>query len=335
MANSVDSNSYGCKQENCPLKESGECLEGITNIEECPHSFLLSNQTEEAIQENSENGMHLERELLYSGDAIAEVDLNKITYKYQANLVLLMGEPDSGKTTLIASLFDQFQQGPFADHYFAGSRTQLGFEKRCFLARWIGSGRDEPDTERTKTKEVHYLHLSMRDQKLNDPIKHLLFADVSGEQFKRIRDRKDEMDQFEIFRRTDHIFCLVDGALLMDEVERHAIKNNLFMLLQRVVESEVYDKKPLNIIITKYDKWSEHSDSIVDFFENPLKKKYGQYIGDVFYVASRSISDNIKEGTGLDRIFNKILDPPNKDSKGSILNPNYKKPIREFQKYIS
>lgn len=323
---------YQCKQDNCPLSKTGECLEGISSIKECPHSFP-STESEEEDSHVVEDQVPIEAELLYTGDAIPENKLSDLTYQYKSHLILLMGEPDSGKTTLLASLFDQYQQDSFADHYFAGSRTQIGFEKRCFLARWIESGRDEPDTERTKTMEVHYLHLSLRNKNLNEPIRHLLFADVSGEQFKRIRDRKEEMEKFDIINKTDHLFCLVDGALLLDTTYRHKAKSNLFKLIQRTIESEmVNENKLLNVVITKYDKWSESTEEINTFFETPLCQKYGKYIGDILYVASRSVSEGIKEGEGLEKVILKSLsdqinnDPPSSDVEKDKL-------MREFQKF--
>jgi ATPase subunit of ABC transporter with duplicated ATPase domains len=68
---------------------------------------------------------------LYSGEELSLKDVNLVTHKYLYKLILIIGDTDSGKTTLLATLYDLFQIAPFKDYLFAGSLTQIGFETRC------------------------------------------------------------------------------------------------------------------------------------------------------------------------------------------------------------
>src|SRR5258708_4978508 len=58
----------------------------------------------------------------------------------RTRLVVLAGDSKSGKTTLLASIFLRFQQGPFGDYLFAGSHTLMGFEARCWPSRAASLG---------------------------------------------------------------------------------------------------------------------------------------------------------------------------------------------------
>ncbi len=73
----------------------------------------------------------------------------EITRAALTRVIVLAGSEASGKTTLLVSLYERFQEGAFTEYLFAGSRTLLGLEMRCHRAR-IQSGASKPDTERTR-----------------------------------------------------------------------------------------------------------------------------------------------------------------------------------------
>ena len=208
--------AYGCAQVDCPIKINGLCLEGL-NAQDCTFAYILPEEYDTNEDTNLNKRINdADFISIYSGDELLEEELTSISYKYRTRLILIMGEPNSGKTTLIASLFDLFQKGGYGGYIFAGSRTQLGFEKRCHLAR-LSSGRLIPDTERTRSNDFHFLHLAVKNEKAKSSIEHLLFADISGEQFRLARDYDEEMKRLNILNRADVIFCIADGALLVEK----------------------------------------------------------------------------------------------------------------------
>jgi hypothetical protein len=81
-------------------------------------------------------------------DEFTLMSASEITVAHLTRVIVVAGEADSGKTTLLASLIDRFQRGPFSDYRFAGCKTLMGFEQRCHLAR-LKSGGTIPDTDRT------------------------------------------------------------------------------------------------------------------------------------------------------------------------------------------
>src|SRR5205085_5639270 len=74
--------------------------------------------------------------------------------------IVLAGPSDSGKTTLLTSLYELFQWRKVEGYAFAGSNTLPAFEERCYLSR-RDSGNVTPHTPRTRYKGPHpeYLHL--------------------------------------------------------------------------------------------------------------------------------------------------------------------------------
>lgn len=326
--------SYRCDQDNCGVRDSSLCLENL-DPDECSHSQLLlpeeDSDKEEQIKEESETFDIIN---LFSGDEIAVDNLSDLTYKYRVNLVLLMGDSDSGKTTLIASLFDLFQKGAVSNYYFAGSRTQIGFEKRCFLARWRESGRNESDTPHTTSMSLKYLHLAVRDSKCKEPSKHLLLSDVSGELFKQIRDHEDQMNDFAEIDNADHIFCLADGEALASPKKKHSTKEKVVALLSRAIQSgKITSSHKVNIVISRLDKIHKKKDEIEAFFVEPLKAKFPEYLDQIFYVASRSddTGSPIKFGEGVDAFLKKSIDSVEINKIDKIDPTNLG--IREFQKF--
>ena len=77
---------------------------------------------------------------LPSGKELNEVAANTIAASRSVRVVVLAGPVDSGKTTLLTSLYELFQWGTVADQLFAGSTTLPAFEQRCHLARTVSGG---------------------------------------------------------------------------------------------------------------------------------------------------------------------------------------------------
>src|SRR5258708_2931827 len=69
------------------------------------------------------------------GDKLDGTDALAITWARPTRVVLVAGPANSGKTTLLSCLYERFHFGMFAGFRFAGSKTLVGFEKRCFHAR--------------------------------------------------------------------------------------------------------------------------------------------------------------------------------------------------------
>ena len=152
------------------------------------------------------------------GKGLSPAETAAITRRAQTSIVLFAGTADSGKTTLLATLYLLFQRGPFADYLFAGSETLVGFENRVYFAR-TASGREAPATPRTSVSE--YLHLQVRREDLSEPVRDVLLCDLSGEDFREAKDNSDACRGLRIISIANRFVLLVDGGKLAREDAKH------------------------------------------------------------------------------------------------------------------
>ena len=117
---------------------------------------------------------------LSSGEAMQPVEAARIVGSRRTRIVVFAGAADSGKTTLISSIYERFGRGHFAELAFAGSETLMTFERLCHLSRGT-SLNSHADTERTKQLEGHkMLHMRLAGA---ESIEDLLLTDISGEEY--------------------------------------------------------------------------------------------------------------------------------------------------------
>ena len=144
---------------------------------------------------------------LPSGDALTANDAHRLTSGAQSTVVMLVGMVKSGKTTVLAEIFERFRLGPFAGHLFAGTRTIMGFERVCHYARAASQGEVE-DTGRTvRGIENNLLHLDLVHQD-SRARKRLLISDLSGEDFQEGTLTADSMHSIPYLRSCRPLRCI-------------------------------------------------------------------------------------------------------------------------------
>lgn len=291
-----------CAQTGCKVHEDGKCLEGLSIIEtdadRCPHFFYNQetvNGTSTTKEKTSSTPPQVE---LFSGDELTLKNISFIKYRYRTNLVFIIGEQDCGKTTLLAELFDAFQRGKFGNYLFAGSVTQIGFEKRCHYAR-SASKNSKPDTERTKAKEFNFLHIAVKHEaSIKKEATHLLISDISGERFKLARDSGSSMRELALIGIADHIVVILDGEMLADKRTKWATITRMQTFILKALDEKVFDGgTTIRIVISKWDKL----DSIPNFSYNkdikqPWKKLFSDRLKKIDFseIASRPDPGNVK-----------------------------------------
>src|SRR5438876_9938239 len=155
MAETVD--SARCGKPECEVVTTGVCAEGHTPSESCPYYGRpvvrdLEDHDEQARTDERDASAEENTVRLASAEVLSPAEVDEFLRWRSATFVTIIGERDSGKTTLILAIYDRFLEGPFAGCLFTGSRTLIGFEKRSHLAR-AESGRSQPDTPHTSIGE--------------------------------------------------------------------------------------------------------------------------------------------------------------------------------------
>jgi double-GTPase-like protein len=226
-----------CGVPGCAAGTGGHCLEGYA-IADCPHA-------------GAEPGPWLD---LPEGADLDSGGAERVARAVTTRVILLAGAADTGKTTLLASVYECFQRGPVAGYAFAGCETVLGYERRCYLGR-IESGRPGPDTARSSLPaEPRWLHLSVRDRAAAEPLRSLLFSEIGGDFVRLAKDSTDECRRLALARRADHFAILVDGASLIQRQQRLAATNDAGLLLRGCLDAEVLGRFSfVDVLFTKWD----------------------------------------------------------------------------------
>jgi len=254
---------------------------------------------------------------LRSGEAMRPEEVETFLLARPARMVAIIGESFSGKTTLLASLYERFTKGPFADLEFAGSRTVVGFEKRLHLSR-AESGSTTPDTDRTSFLEglLHY-HLALASA--NDPGRktHLLLADRAGEAYERARADSDKVGALAELQRASRVVMLLDGTRLAEQAERAGAMQNTRQLIRALTDGGMLDTgSHVQIVTTKLDVLEKAKDydtlaPHVANFKDQLRQSFRKKLKDITFwdIAARDPQGKYQLGHGLDALLKDWITP--------------------------
>lgn len=169
--------------------------------------------------------------------------------------IVLAGPTDSGKTTLLTSLYELFQWNKVKGHAFAGSITLPAFEERCYLSR-RDSGNPVPHTQRTPYEGPNpkYLHLRVRSTKGLRQFTDFLFTDVSGEMFDHARDSVPECKEMHFLKRAHHLLLFLDSAKGVQTTKRWRMVEVSKSLLRSCIDSDmVWENCVVSVVWSRFD----------------------------------------------------------------------------------
>ena len=186
---------------------------------------------------------------LFGAEQLNPDEVERLLANRPSRLIVWLGEPGSGKTTLAVELYERQRRG-IRGVRFAGSWTLLALERLAEHRRRTGetepAPRDDLDPEH---REVVHLALSTGDTPL-----HLLMADLPGEVFRRLADNQISADSIDWFARADKLVLLVDGACLLDAAQRSGSVTRVRQLIERLSSAGVLGpNKRLALLVTKWD----------------------------------------------------------------------------------
>lgn len=310
---------HRCKKAECTVATTGKCVEGL-DLSTCPYYLGTEAMSADAQPAAAEESVELEAE----GDRQDEAEMvdlpdgldftpesaTQITRAGLTRVIVIAGDQDSGKTTLISSVFDKFQEGPFAGYLFAGCRTFRGLERRCFPSR-IVSERMHADTTRTPRGDGQLLlHLQLRAEDLSRPPQDLLLTDISGEFFRDACDSTEGCLHLGVLRRADHLALCLDGEKLASNSLKHEAFNTGKLLLQSTLDADMVGQRTfVDVLITKRDLLGPAQDSsaqiYLDHIRERLTSDFEHRVGRLrfFEVAARPESSGFPLAYGLDQVL--------------------------------
>jgi len=187
------------------------------------------------------------------GEALQPQEAARIMGAAPTRVIVFGGPYESGKTTLISSIYERFRKGPFADLCFCGSCTLLGFERISYLGRQA-SGLARPQMERTTQqmgRQMFHLHLYDSARRV---VQDVLLTDLSGEEFENVRNFGGTCRGLDVIARADHFVLLIDGAKLRDVTLRQQARDESCTILRRLQEKGLLGKRSLvDVLFSKWD----------------------------------------------------------------------------------
>lgn len=313
MAESTTTSGVVCANPDCQVAETGKCVEGLETAK-CPH-FGHERADETSDRATSEGAAVDEGIRLPGSGTLTTGDAARLLRGGDARVIAIIGPSDSGKTSLIASLYDLFQEGSVANVEYARSLSLHAFEHTCHDAR-AASRRRVPHINRTPRGEVKFYHLDVAGGPAGEMLT-LVLGDRAGEEYRGAADDVAVVQAFPEVRRADTLTFLVDGERLLDSGARHNLRSEITMMLQALVDGgAVRVGQRLALVLTKIDlvQASPHRARVEGDFGAlfaDLQRLFGSIfpsIAQVRIAASPKV-DGVARGTGVPELLAFWLEP--------------------------
>ena len=249
--------THRCTQEDCPFNNTGVCLENLPQ-EECSHLVALVGgaiepDEESILVEPSVPGLQDGFVPVYAAKALEPTEADDLVSEKECTLVVIAGDVDSGKTTMVGRCYTQFLLGEVPDWWYAGSRTLLGFEERSHHHR-MASRRFRAATRHTPKGVEHYFHLDLRSVDGSQK-RTLLLHDISGEDYQEGMSKSSAAAAFTMIRRADVVSFLLNGQQLITPGSRQRPYSRLMELIRALTQQGLLQHAPhINLIVTCWDQ---------------------------------------------------------------------------------
>jgi hypothetical protein len=290
-----------CANRDCQIRETKKCVEGFDTAE-CPHFGHPPIDIEVLEQPVSETSDGIRLPSANTMDLLAAArDLRA----RDGRVIAIVGPSDAGKTSLIASLYDLFQEGPIGGAAFGASKTLHALENTCHDAR-AASRRGIPHINRTPIGEVRFYHIDLYTGAPDGELS-LLLGDRAGEEYRSAEDDASVVDGFYEIKRADSLTMLVDGERLLDSGARHNLRSQVLMMLQAFVDGDaVHHGQRLAVVLTKIDLLQTSPNRVRaerDFAElvSQISKLFEPNFATIeaFKIAASPKTDDLGRGTGI------------------------------------
>lgn len=305
--------TFKCGNPECRVSETGRCVEGF-DLGEC---LQYGRELEESPEEEEVEGVEVSAPCvqLRGAETLSLEEASGLLRANPTRVIAIIGPSDSGKTSLIAGLYELFQEGPIGDISFSRSTTLHAFEQTCHDAR-SASRRVTPHIHRTRRGEVRFYHLDIAWGGAPKFLT-LALADRAGEEYKGAADDASAVNDFPEIQRADTLTLLVDGHRHLDSGARHNLRSEIIMIIQALVDGgALQSRQRLAVVLTKIDQimGSQNEERALTEFSK-LVVKIGELFPETFTtivpfkIAASPKSGGIKRGLGVAELLNFWKDP--------------------------
>jgi Double-GTPase 2 len=321
-----------CGRPDCEIATTGVCAEGLQPVESCP--FFGKELPEEIdndespLSDESLTWTNPEQVPLPSGDALDVNAVDEFLRWRPAIFVAIVGERDSGKTTLISTIYDRYRQAPFAGHTFAGSRTLIGFEQEAHFAR-AESGLIRPETARTPLSSgLHFLHFTLVPTEQPHARYDLMLSDRAGEIYRQARSDSVLIADLIEVAKANCTVLLLDGERIANPVERAEAMQATRQNLRALLDGGALDSRAVvQVVTTKIDLLRSHPEReqinlVRQSFCERLLQDFGPRVHDLTFweIAARAPDPEFEPALGVEALVRSWLKGPSRQPQ-SVIRP--------------
>ena len=245
---------------------------------------------------------------------LSGADAAVVLREERSNLIVPIGLPGTGKSTILAAIFEQLVRAPVGGWSFAGSQTLLAYLRLCFYAS-SAAPNELPTTVRTRrwAIETPWLHLRIND---GTRTQTLLTANVSGESFQEVPSGGELDDVRGIVARADHALHIVDSAMFVDSRQRLRALTRSRDMIWRLLEQNAFSPEVRHtIVLTKADLCP---DSFRGQLAAELDRWREDWLPDAGYVETAARPGDHTEPRGLEDLLAQLARPAGSNLEGLV-----------------
>lgn len=308
--------NWGCNFEGCTVSETGVCaLERDPAI--CEHRMAVAANADggdaDADEDGGAGGIGAPVLQRPAGSASfpsshtlgPEVISGMMASRY-VTVVGILGDPDSGKTACLASIYLLVSNAMLEGWAFADSRSLMGFEDIARGARDWNAG-NPPDqmtvhTEMSDDRRPGFLHLRLVRKSDGRRI-DLALPDLPGEWTTKLITSA-QSDRLEFMKAAEAIWVVLDGRALADKERRQAMISRVGQLVERL--KTIFDGRPprLVVVVTHRD-----DGELVEAASNRLAAELDRrgVEASILQVAPFSDHAEVKAGFGISDLIDETV----------------------------
>jgi hypothetical protein len=225
-------------------------------------------------------------------------------------VVGILGDPESGKTACLASLYLLVSTAMLEGWSFADSLSLMAFEDIARGARRWNEGQPPEQmtmhTEMADERQPGFLHLRLR-RKTDGRIVDLALPDLPGEWTKALI-RSARSDRFEFLRSADVLWFVVDGRILADRERRQSTIIRLGQLAGRL-RTLIDGAMPRVLVVITHRDCHEPAQAVIAQMVTELAKQDVSF--KLMPVAPFSDNEGFMPGFGLGDLITETVGESN------------------------
>jgi hypothetical protein len=245
-----------------------------------------------------------------SSRTLGLADLNAMMGTRYVNVVGILGDPESGKTACLASLYLLVSHAMLDGWSFADSRSLTAFEEIARGARdWNDGTAPEQMTVHTEMADDHgpgFLHIKL--VRVSDGHRvDLALPDVPGEWTQALVNTA-RSDRLDFMKSAETIWIVLDGRTLADTEKRQGLIARFGQLLGRL-NTMLNGRAPRLLVVVTHCDLHVIDDKTTARLQGELVRRGAK--AEIVGIAPFSDDqDNVPAGFGIDKLINLTVGTP-------------------------